>query len=103
MSASVTQHLHSPVVSHSSLSHPQSATPKAVASSIVFERCMKLYEEEMAKVKWLRSSGFPKWPGTEKVIHDANESSLSTRLFTRNLLYALMLRNLGFIYYMSKT
>ncbi|KAK9994995.1 hypothetical protein SO802_024698 [Lithocarpus litseifolius] len=33
MSASVTQHLHSPVVSH-----PQSATPKAVASSIVSER-----------------------------------------------------------------
>ncbi|KAF3958307.1 hypothetical protein CMV_016775 [Castanea mollissima] len=33
----VTQQLHSLVVSHSSLSHPQSATPQAVVSNIVSE------------------------------------------------------------------
>ena len=43
MLASVTQHLHSPMVSHSSLSHPQSATPKAVASSIVSERYISVF------------------------------------------------------------
>ncbi|KAK4570856.1 hypothetical protein RGQ29_029638 [Quercus rubra] len=42
--------MHSPVDSHSSLSHSRSAAPDVVASSgrtIVHERCMELYEGEM--------------------------------------------------------
>uniref|UniRef100_A0A7N2LV52 Uncharacterized protein n=1 Tax=Quercus lobata TaxID=97700 RepID=A0A7N2LV52_QUELO len=51
MSASVTQHLHSPVVSHSSLSHPQSATPKAVASNIVSQRNVSIHQERVLSEK----------------------------------------------------